>query len=227
MASWIVHLRIAENLLAAFDTLDPFYFAVGNIAPDSGIPDEKWENFDPPYWITHFCEKGLFTDSDDLAFYSTHLQTLDLKKDIKRKAFLWGYFCHLVTDSLWNRIRRTTYQKYEENFKRDPDFVWEVKKDWYGLDFCYLKAHPECLFWKVFVKASFRGQYLDFLPESAIQEKVKYICNYYQEDDEKIHAMMNRPFLYLTKKRMDEFVVQSSEKIADRITHLQGYPRDS
>jgi len=26
--------------------LDPAYFAVGNIAPDSGIPDENWEHFD-------------------------------------------------------------------------------------------------------------------------------------------------------------------------------------
>jgi hypothetical protein len=222
MASWIVHLRIAESLLKVLHHLNPTYFAVGNIAPDSGVPDEKWENFDPPYWITHFCEKGSFTDSDDLAFYSTYIHVVDLKKDTKRRAFLWGYFCHLVTDSLWNEIRRTTHQQYKQQFEKDPDFIWEVKRDWYGLDFCYLNTHPDCLFRKVFVKAKFRGQYLDFLPESAIQEKVKYICNYYQRDDKKNQALMNRPFLYLTKERMDEFVVQSSDKIADRITHLEG-----
>jgi hypothetical protein len=43
MASWIVHLRIAENLLAKFPELDERQFAIGNIAPDSGWPDEKWE----------------------------------------------------------------------------------------------------------------------------------------------------------------------------------------
>jgi len=45
MASWIVHLRIAELLLGMIDGLDAPYFAIGNIAPDSGIPDENWENF--------------------------------------------------------------------------------------------------------------------------------------------------------------------------------------
>ena len=45
MASWIVHLRIAENLLGFIPDLEPARFAVGNIAPDSWMPDEKWENF--------------------------------------------------------------------------------------------------------------------------------------------------------------------------------------
>jgi len=35
MATWITHLRIAENLLDLLPTLDPERFAVGNIAPDS------------------------------------------------------------------------------------------------------------------------------------------------------------------------------------------------
>ena len=45
MASWIVHLRVAEKLLKAWPKLDPAQFAVGNITPDAGIPDEKWEKF--------------------------------------------------------------------------------------------------------------------------------------------------------------------------------------
>jgi len=52
MASWIVHLRLAENLLGLIPdhsaarsrrSLEPASFAVGNIAPDSGMTDEKWE----------------------------------------------------------------------------------------------------------------------------------------------------------------------------------------
>ncbi len=53
MATWIVHLRIAENLLACIPALDAAQFAIGNVAPDSGIPDEKWEKFDPPPEVTH------------------------------------------------------------------------------------------------------------------------------------------------------------------------------
>jgi hypothetical protein len=46
MATRIVHLRLAENLLELIDGLDPAYFATGSIAPDSGIPDENWETGD-------------------------------------------------------------------------------------------------------------------------------------------------------------------------------------
>ena len=48
MATWIVHLRIAEALLARRPELDAGQFAIGSVAPDSGLPDEKWENFTPP-----------------------------------------------------------------------------------------------------------------------------------------------------------------------------------
>jgi hypothetical protein len=54
MASWIVHLRIADNLLNLIEGLEPVYFAIGNVATDSGIPDENWENFDPPAELLHF-----------------------------------------------------------------------------------------------------------------------------------------------------------------------------
>ena len=38
MASWIVHLRVAENLLKEHSEWHAGYFAIGNIAPDSGLP---------------------------------------------------------------------------------------------------------------------------------------------------------------------------------------------
>jgi len=44
MASRIVHLRIAEKLLGFIPDLEPDRFAVGNVAPDSGIPDENMSN---------------------------------------------------------------------------------------------------------------------------------------------------------------------------------------
>lgn len=38
MATWIVHLRLAERLLPLIQGLDEAYFAIGSVAPDSGIP---------------------------------------------------------------------------------------------------------------------------------------------------------------------------------------------
>ena len=74
MATWIAHLRIAENLLARIPGLDPGQFAIGNIAPDAGIPDEKWETFDPPPEVTHFKRsQSVHKDIADLDFYRGYL----------------------------------------------------------------------------------------------------------------------------------------------------------
>lgn len=54
MASWILHLRVAEDVLCVHPDLQLAPFAVGNIAPDPGIPDKKWEKFDLPTEVTHF-----------------------------------------------------------------------------------------------------------------------------------------------------------------------------
>lgn len=54
MATWIAHLRIAENILKKGYGFEPKAFAVGNIGPDSGVPNEDWSNFDPPKKITHW-----------------------------------------------------------------------------------------------------------------------------------------------------------------------------
>ena len=54
MASWMVHLRIADILLDRIEGLDMNAFVLGNIAPDSGVPNEDWSVFTPPGNVTHF-----------------------------------------------------------------------------------------------------------------------------------------------------------------------------
>lgn len=45
MATWIAHLRIAENILRNGRGLDKTAFVSGNIAPDAGVPNEDWSIF--------------------------------------------------------------------------------------------------------------------------------------------------------------------------------------
>ena len=54
MASWMVHLRIADKLLESLPVTAPVEFIVGNLAPDSGVPNEDWSAFSPPTKISHF-----------------------------------------------------------------------------------------------------------------------------------------------------------------------------
>jgi len=45
MATWIAHLRIAENILNKGYNFEPKAFVVGNIGPDSGVPNEDWSSW--------------------------------------------------------------------------------------------------------------------------------------------------------------------------------------
>jgi len=214
MATWMAHLRIAENLLERIPNLDPGQFAIGNVAPDSGIPDENWEKFNPPPEVTHFKRsKSVHKDIADLDFYRGYLADIS-PDDTERYSFRLGYFFHLITDNLWTLdVGRPTSERWAEQFAADRKFIWEVKKDWYGLDHIYVRKHPECLYWRVFLDARPASADLYFLPPEALPRQLKHIKSYYQLNDEEIQDMMTRPKKYLSKEQMDRFVDESAERI--------------
>ena len=47
MATWMVHLRIADGIRKRIPFLDRLEFLMGNIAPDSGVPNEDWSVYTP------------------------------------------------------------------------------------------------------------------------------------------------------------------------------------
>ncbi|MDO9129785.1 MAG: hypothetical protein Q7U34_07960 [Anaerolineales bacterium] len=215
MASWIVHLRIAENLLGFIPGLEPARFAVGNIAPDSGMPDEKWENFTPPPRVTHFrAAEGELFELADLEFYRRYLLPLRNTPDPRFFSFRLGYFFHLVTDNLWSvKIGLPTKERFAAQFNADKDFIWEVKKDWYGLDFIYIRDHPDCLFWRVFLNCQAEICGLDFLLPEGLRWSVAHIQQYYQRTGEEIQALYNRPYIYLSQAEMGRFVSETTQHL--------------
>ena len=224
MATWIVHLRLAENLLNLIDGLDPAYFSIGNVAPDSGIPDENWEIFDPDPKILHFqASDNEVRDLADLEFYRQHILPEKGKAlDPERFSFLLGYFFHLVTDNLWGeQIGQPTNERFAEEFEADPKFIWQVKRDWYGLDFEYVRSQPESIFWRVFLDSEYDQDYLEFLPNEAVQQRLAYIKDLYQRTDEKIEEWyIQRPDQYLSKKEMDEFIAKATDTLYQIYLHL-------
>lgn len=214
MATWIAHLRIAENLLERIPGLDPGQFAIGSIAPDSGAPDKIWEKFDPPPEVTHFKRsKSVHKDIADLDFYRDYLADIS-PDDTPRFSFLLGYFFHLITDNLWTaEVGKPTQECYAEQFAADEKFIWEVKKDWYGLDHTYVREHPDCLYWRIFLDAVPASANLAFLPPEAVPRQLRHIKSFYQRDDDEIKAMMARSMIYLPKPEMDRFVADAIECI--------------
>ena len=216
MASWIIHLRIAEALLGILSELEPAGFALGSVAPDSGIPDEKWETFTPPTEVTHFGNSVKPQRSlADMEFYRLHLRPLRGRPEIGLISFRMGYFFHLITDNLWSRkIGVPTKQRHAAEFAADKDFIWEVKKDWYGLDFIYVRDHPDCLFWRVFLNAQPQMGGLDFLLPEGVRRGVEHIQQYYQRTDNEIQEFYKRPYIYLSRAEADGFVEESTAQLA-------------
>jgi hypothetical protein len=82
MATWITHLRLADNLAREIPDLDIGSFCIGSISPDSGIPDENWENFNLPTEISHFGSSN-FSEMNlaDLVFYRSYLAPYSRNED--------------------------------------------------------------------------------------------------------------------------------------------------
>jgi hypothetical protein len=100
MASWMVHLRIADKLLDRLEGLDETLFIVGNIAPDSGVPNEDWSSFTPSGDVSHFKAKGTDKSKIDIDRYVNEYFTKDMIKNYSAKefSFFLGYLTKEMSD---------------------------------------------------------------------------------------------------------------------------------
>jgi sarcosine oxidase delta subunit len=205
MATWIAHIRLAQNLLDYGFQLAVEPFLIGNIAPDSGIQDEQG-NWSPPKKITHWQDINWNIQPED--FYEQYLanKTANLSED--EYAFLMGYYCHLVADTewigqIWQPMSR--FPEWQAVINNPDDNDWTIKKDWYGQDFIYLRDNPETLYTSVFKQVAACPDYLSYLAEGAILRSVNRIRDYYENEESKqLSYAHNYP--YLDKHGMDSYV---------------------
>lgn len=212
MGTWICHLRIAEKLLPHFPDLDKVTFTFGNLAPDSGIPNETWTEFDPPKEVTHFLKKGEGEDKiRDLAYYREHLSDINPQDDIQKYSFRLGYFTHLICDVLWMKyLAVTTKTAFQEMIAEDELKAWGIiKRDWYGLDQVYNRAHSEGLFWQIIHSIPNPPSYLPFVQENALHQQYDYIRKFYGEYDP--YWFEDRKYPYLNEGTMNRIVDDTTQ----------------
>ena len=217
MASWMVHLRIADQLLDQIPNLEPIEFIVGNLAPDSGVPNADWSAFTPDTAVSHFRTPG--KKADPLAFaakYFTEEQVTVYSE--KQYSFYLGYLCHLLTDTLWSReIALPAMKKFAREFSADPGFIWTVKQDWYDLDFKYLRDRPGFRAFRAYLGAvGFRNVYMEEFSPDAFDDRRAYITDFYLAGRENL----DREYPYLAQDRMDTFVRDAAQEILG-ILHTQ------
>ncbi len=148
MATWIAHLRIAENILKNMDDLDSIAFILGNVGPDSGVPNEDWSSFNPPKKITHWINEENNIDAE--RFFDRYLKNNLM--EYSKYSYVLGYYIHLLTDIEWSKFfnEKKKNALYNKKLKEDASFIWTIKKDWYGLDFLYLEKNPNFIFHTIF-----------------------------------------------------------------------------
>lgn len=224
MATWITHLRIAELIINKIPGLDEVPFLYGNLAPDSGLPNEDWTQFEPPKEVTHFLVLPPGDDAvRDLVFYRENLYGLDVTKHKSDYSFKLGYFVHLTIDAFWwRKISRATETINCDLFSKLPrDEAFEaIKTDWYDLDHKFLRDHPGYDVWAMFFESDIPNIPLPFIPQKAFEVQMKYIKEYYTSPDS--DRVLDRRYPYLNAKILDLFINETSQAVVRLIHLLEG-----
>ncbi len=224
MASWMVHLRIADKLLDCFPNIEEEAFIMGNIAPDSGEPSEDWSYFVPDSNQTHYRKR----DAEGklkigVAQYIEEYFTPEMQASYtaKQYSFYLGYLTHLMTDVLWTEIVwGRTKECFPEEIQADKNaFLWKCKGDWYDLDHLYLKKHPDFRAFRIYEEIQeFKNTYIDMFSEKAFENRKAYIVGFYREE----HENLDREYIYLTEPQVDAFVGAACERILEWLSDVTG-----
>jgi len=207
MASWLTHLRIAAKIKGKIKDIDLDYLMVGSIAPDSGKLDEANKHYEPSEEITHYCrvkDKDKYINLKD--FYNSHLKPEDffLRSD-KTRSFYWGYYFHLISDSIW-------FEKYIEDIKKDykgeNDFLSLLREETAALDFEYLEKNSEDNVFLKFKNIDIKADFFDIFPPQLIYENIEKIKSYY----EKASFKLSREYKFLDSKGIDKFIDMAAKK---------------
>jgi len=204
MAPWITHLRIAEALTSLGAT-DKTAFAYGSLAPDSGKPNADWTAFDPPKEVTHFLHHGEGEDKiRDIEFYLDYVKAgPHFEDDLADNSFRRGYFFHLVVDNLWSHRINAAYKKrYPELINNPTSAMWQtLKRDWFDLDFCFLRDHPEFSFWQIIMTMPNPPPYLPFLSPEGLTHSLDHYPRVLQHTQS---TAQSRPSLRLLERSCNE-----------------------
>ena len=218
MASWMVHLRIADRLLDSLPQLSAVDFVVGNIAPDSGIPNEDWTIFTPSTVVSHFrvdpsdprtIQIPVFVER-----YFTRLQRANYTP--AQNSFFLGYLVHLLTDQLWSaQVGNALKERFPDQWQADRQgLIVRAKEDWYDLDYKYLRQHPDFRAFRIYSGAvGYQNVFMREFAPDAFDNRRQYITSFYLEENDHL----DREYPYLTEGQMDGFVTSACAEILSRL----------
>ena len=195
MATWVTHLMIADQIMKKAKGLDRRGFCVGNIAPDCNVENEDWTSFLPSRETTHWMKGDGKSVSDGDLFYEEYMQKREGEiKSEEHRAFLAGYYSHLITDAVFqkfirdeNRVKAVWRRIYADEQLREK--VKCYPEDWNSVRIIipknirmaeintieaeYLKEHPDSGYLTEIIPLKEFPDYIDYLPHDCIVRKIR------------------------------------------------------
>jgi len=216
MASWMIHLRVADTLLDQIHDLCAEDFIMGNMAPDSGVPNEDWSQFTPSTAVSHFrTDNGTVKKKINVQAFISRYFTPELQAgfDPKSYSFFLGYLTHLLTDCLWSdRIAHPSMDKYIA--RNDLQALARIKAEWYDQDHLYLQNHPDFRAFQIYKNIDrFPNTYMDIFAPDAFDNRRAYIVAFYMRQQTNLH----REYAYLTREDADRFVREACSAILKQL----------
>ena len=224
MASWMVHLRIADRLLDSLPQLSAVDFVVGNIAPDSGIPNEDWTIFAPSTAVTHFRVDPSNPRAIQIPVFVERYFTPARRASYTpaQNSFFLGYLVHLLTDQLWStKVLTALMERFPDQWQADRQgLIVRAKEDWYDLDYKYLRQHPDFRAFRIYSGAvGYQNVFMSEFAPDAFDNRRQYITSFYLEENDHL----DREYPYLNEAQMDSFVSDASEEILSCLQTEYGF----
>lgn len=218
MATWMIHLRIADLLLDAVPGLDATAFVVGNLAPDSGTPNEDWTAFTPPKALSHFkTMEGDRTFTDTGRFCAEYLCGEKLSAYATReRSFYLGYLAHLLTDIAWvQNMRNPALARCGGLSAAEiAGQMQKWKRDWCDSDFLFLEAHPAFRAFGLYENAvGFINDLMPIFARDAFESRRAYISAFYRGS----HSGPSSEALPSLAAQGDDFVRETARRISPQL----------
>ncbi len=214
MASWMLHLRIADLLLQRFPELAPEPFVAGNFAPDSGSLNKDRMTYTPSKQISHWkLPKEQGGTIQDVLFEQEYLQKSNLEAE--EKSFYLGVYAHLLTDKDFGAtIFRPLKEQMQDEIDDERAFFRDLKWDWYQVDVRYLAEHPDFVAYRVLQGIKdFPNRYFPFFQPDAFTNKLREIKGAYSLQD----LNPSYQFRYFSGEQAAAFVERISSLLTEKI----------
>jgi len=231
MSNWISHLIIVDKLFTMGIDLDERGFAVGNIAPDCNVENEDWTQFTPPREITHWMNGESKLTADYEGFFEKHIKNKMFTSN-EHKAFLWGYYSHLITDVEMQKFVRddervkNTYHRIRQNndmykqVKGLPEDFDTLKKifgrnniflDIITQEVDYLRRNPNSRYNTIIKKIDNFPDYIEYFPQGAIVRKIGIMAR------EDMFMEKREEYIFFTQDEFNVFCEKTSGMIYNLI----------